>query len=88
MLKINSIILTSLQPFSLLLTIVYILEMKIIGYEFSVILISGNHTCVAVISNFIPKSDVDYYTVPQGLETEPKLPPFLVDPLHKFIMQV
>ncbi|XP_075220966.1 ankyrin repeat and MYND domain-containing protein 2 [Lycorma delicatula] len=48
----------------------------------------GNHHCVAVINNFIPKSDVDYYTVPQGLEKEPKLPPVLAAPLHKFIMQV
>jgi hypothetical protein len=50
--------------------------------------ISGNHVCVAIINNYIPKSDVDYYTIPQGLETEPKLPPTLAAPLHKFIMQV
>jgi hypothetical protein len=51
-------------------------------------LISGNHVCVAVINSYIPKSDVDYYTIPQGLETEPKLLPTLAAPLHKFIMQV
>uniref|UniRef100_A0A1B6D4L7 MYND-type domain-containing protein n=3 Tax=Clastoptera arizonana TaxID=38151 RepID=A0A1B6D4L7_9HEMI len=48
----------------------------------------GNHMCVAVINNFIPKSEVDYYTIPQGFEVEPKLPPALSAPLHKFIMQV
>lgn len=48
----------------------------------------GNHACVAVINNFVPKLDVDYYTKPSGLETEPKLPPHLSGPLHKFIMQV
>lgn len=48
----------------------------------------GNHDCVAVINNFVPKSDVDYYTKPRGLETESKLPGHLALPLHKFIMQV
>lgn len=43
---------------------------------------------MVVINNFIPKADVDYYTIPQGLETEPKLPPILANPLHKFISQV
>ncbi|GFG38137.1 hypothetical protein Cfor_04788, partial [Coptotermes formosanus] len=47
----------------------------------------GNHACVAVINSYIPKSDVDYYTIPQGLETEPKLPPTVAAPLHKFVMQ-
>ncbi|PSN46894.1 hypothetical protein C0J52_17562 [Blattella germanica] len=48
----------------------------------------GNHACVAVINNHIPRLDIDYYTVPQGLETEPKLQPILAAPLHKFVMQV
>lgn len=48
----------------------------------------GMHACVATINNHIPKSDVDYYTVPHGLETEPKLPPFMASALHKFMMQV
>lgn len=48
----------------------------------------GNHACVAVINNFVPRAEVDYYTVPHGLEKEPRLPPFLAAPLHKFIMQV
>ena len=51
-------------------------------------MIAGNHGCVAVINNHIPRSDIDYYTVVQGLETEPKLPPILAAPLHKFVMQV
>ncbi|XP_071566061.1 ankyrin repeat and MYND domain-containing protein 2 [Temnothorax nylanderi] len=48
----------------------------------------GNHNCVATINNFIPKADIDYYIKPQGLQTEPMLPPHLADYFHKFIMQV
>ncbi|KAK6625728.1 hypothetical protein RUM43_006027 [Polyplax serrata] len=48
----------------------------------------GNHACVTTINNFIPKSDVDYYCVPSGFEVEPKLPPLVAAPLHKFIMEV
>ncbi|XP_011647090.1 ankyrin repeat and MYND domain-containing protein 2 [Pogonomyrmex barbatus] len=48
----------------------------------------GNHNCVATINNFIPKADIDYYIKPQGLQTEPMLPPYLADYFHKFIMHV
>lgn len=48
----------------------------------------GHHNCVATINNYIPKSDVDYYTKPQGSSKEPLLPPFLAESFHKFIMQV
>ncbi|XP_039292337.1 LOW QUALITY PROTEIN: ankyrin repeat and MYND domain-containing protein 2 [Nilaparvata lugens] len=48
----------------------------------------GNHNCVAVINNFIPKSEVDYYTVTRGLEKEPILPPALATAFHKFIIKV
>ncbi|KAL1140202.1 hypothetical protein AAG570_000134 [Ranatra chinensis] len=48
----------------------------------------GFHNCVAVINNYIPKSEVEYYTLTHGLETEPKLPSVYASPLHKFIMQV
>lgn len=48
----------------------------------------GNHNCVATINNFIPKADIDFYIKPQGLQTEPMLPPHLADYFHKFIMQV
>ncbi|XP_012272395.1 ankyrin repeat and MYND domain-containing protein 2 [Orussus abietinus] len=47
----------------------------------------GNYNCVATINNFIPKADIDYYIKPQGLQTEPLLPPHLADSFHKFIMQ-
>lgn len=43
---------------------------------------------MAVINNYIPKSEVDYYTVPVGLEKEPKLQPELAAALHKLVMQV
>ncbi|XP_044268785.1 ankyrin repeat and MYND domain-containing protein 2 [Tribolium madens] len=48
----------------------------------------GHHKCVAIINNYIPKSEVDYYTVVQGVQTEPYLPPFLSESFHKLIIQV
>ena len=48
----------------------------------------GNHSCVVTINNFIPKADIDYYIKPQGLQTEPMLPPYLAESFYKFIMQV
>ncbi|XP_055860628.1 ankyrin repeat and MYND domain-containing protein 2-like [Biomphalaria glabrata] len=35
----------------------------------------GQHQCVSVINNYFPREEIDYYTKPQGLEKEPKLPP-------------
>ncbi|XP_030644344.1 ankyrin repeat and MYND domain-containing protein 2-like [Chanos chanos] len=46
----------------------------------------GQHDCVTVINNFFSRSRLEYYTRPQGLEREPKLPPKLAGPLHKIIM--
>lgn len=48
----------------------------------------GNHSCVATINNFIPKSEIDYFTEIQGQQTKPSLPPFITDSFHKFVMQV
>lgn len=48
----------------------------------------GHHSCVAVINNYVPKDDVDYYTTIQGVQTEPWLPPFIAESFHKLIMQV
>lgn len=48
----------------------------------------GNHSCVATINNFIPKEDIDYYTITQGVQTTPHLPPFIADSFHKFLMQI
>lgn len=48
----------------------------------------GNHHTVATINNFVPRSEIAYYSVPQGQQTEPFLPPILVDPLHKFFLGV
>lgn len=33
-------------------------------------------------------ADIDYYIKPQGLQTEPMLPPYIADSFHKFVMQV
>lgn len=46
----------------------------------------GQHDCVTVINNFFSRARLEFYTRPQGLETEPKLPPMLAGPLHKIIM--
>ncbi|KAF7476258.1 Hypothetical predicted protein [Marmota monax] len=43
------------------------------------------HDCVTIINNFFPRERLDYYTKPQGLDKEPKLPPKLAGPLHKII---
>ncbi|XP_031727138.1 ankyrin repeat and MYND domain-containing protein 2-like isoform X1 [Anarrhichthys ocellatus] len=46
----------------------------------------GQHDCVTVINNFFSRARLEYYTRPQGLEIEPRLPPRLAGPLHKIIM--
>nr|XP_061809014.1 ankyrin repeat and MYND domain-containing protein 2-like [Nerophis lumbriciformis] len=46
----------------------------------------GQHDCVTVINNFFSRASLEYYTRPQGLEREPKLPASLAGPLHKIIM--
>ncbi|XP_045491624.1 ankyrin repeat and MYND domain-containing protein 2 [Colias croceus] len=48
----------------------------------------GNHHTVATINNYIPRSEIAYYSVPQGLQTEAYLPPILVDTLHRFVLGV
>uniref|UniRef100_A0A8C5WB20 Ankyrin repeat and MYND domain-containing protein 2 n=1 Tax=Leptobrachium leishanense TaxID=445787 RepID=A0A8C5WB20_9ANUR len=45
----------------------------------------GQHDCVTVINNFYPREKLDYYTKPQGLSKEPKLPVKLAGPLYKII---
>ncbi|XP_058036489.1 ankyrin repeat and MYND domain-containing protein 2 isoform X1 [Ahaetulla prasina] len=45
----------------------------------------GQHDCVTVINNFFPREKLNYYTKPQGLDKEPKLPIKLAGPLHKII---
>lgn len=47
--------------------------------------ILGQHDCVTIINNFFPRERLDYYTKPQGLDKEPKLPVKLAGPLHKII---
>ncbi|KAJ7985394.1 hypothetical protein DPEC_G00351600 [Dallia pectoralis] len=46
----------------------------------------GQHDCVTVINNFFSRARLEYYTKPQGLEKDPKLPLKLAGPLHKIIM--
>lgn len=47
----------------------------------------GNHAAVACINNFIPKSEIEYFTKIQGQQTEATLPMILLDALHKFVIQ-
>lgn len=47
----------------------------------------GNHAAVACINNFVPKSEIEYYTRVQGQQTEPYLPIILLDSFHKFVIQ-
>lgn len=48
----------------------------------------SNHQAVATINNFIPKCDVEYYSKLQGQQTESYLPIILLEPFHKFIIQI
>ncbi|CAB0019255.1 unnamed protein product [Nesidiocoris tenuis] len=48
----------------------------------------GNHQCVAVINNFIPKSDVDYFTVSHADGVAPTLPASFASAFHRLVMQV
>lgn len=47
----------------------------------------GNHAAVATINNFIPKTEIEYYTIIQGQQTEPYLPVYLLDSFHNFVIQ-
>lgn len=48
----------------------------------------SNHNVVATINNFIPKSDLEYFTKVQGQQTEPYLPTILLESFHKFIIEI
>lgn len=46
----------------------------------------GQHQIASFINNFIPKEDVQVYTVAQGLDTEPELPLECLQPFHRLIL--
>ncbi|KAG1701331.1 Ankyrin repeat and MYND domain-containing protein 2 [Nymphon striatum] len=46
----------------------------------------SNHDVVSLINNFMSKEEIDYFTVPNGLEKEGKLPVHLAEPLHKLLL--
>ena len=48
----------------------------------------GNHECVAVINNYVPKEDIFYYTRKQPFEEKAKLPLKMATPLHNLVMLV
>ena len=48
----------------------------------------GNHDCVAIINNYVPKEDILYFTRKQPFEEEPKLSPELAKPLHDLVMMM
>jgi len=46
----------------------------------------GNHECVAIINNYVPKESVYYFTRKQPFEEKAKLPIELAKPLHQLVM--
>ena len=48
----------------------------------------GNHHCVSVINNHVPREDVLYFTRKQPFEEKPKLATDLVKPLHELVMSM
>eukprot|EP01137_Pigoraptor_chileana_P006085 Opistho-2@50030 len=46
----------------------------------------GQHECASLINNFFPFSHLEYFTKPQGLETEPKLKPEMGPILHGYVL--
>ena len=48
----------------------------------------GNHECVAIINNYVPKESVYYFTRKQPFEEKAKLPIELAKPLHQLVMLV
>ena len=48
----------------------------------------GNHECVSIINNFVPKEDVFYYTRKQPFEEKAKLPMNMAKPLYELVMLV
>lgn len=48
----------------------------------------GNKLAVQTINNFIPREEIAYYTKLQGIQTEPYLPPFLIERFHQLTMQL
>jgi len=45
----------------------------------------GQHKVVQVINNFLPLSQLDYFTRTHGLEKEPRLKKHLLQPLNRFL---
>lgn len=48
----------------------------------------NNHACVATINNFIPKSNLEYFSTVQSGQTEPILPPEILDKFHKLVIEI
>ncbi len=49
---------------------------------------AGNHECVSIINNFVPKEDVYYFTRKQPFEETAKLPLALAKPIHNLVMSM
>ncbi len=54
----------------------------------NILFFTGNHAVVSIINNFIPRTDIEHYTVASNDQSESKLPPAAAPALHKFVMQV
>lgn len=47
----------------------------------------SNHDVVAIINNFLPREEIEYYARPHGLDKEAKLPAPLVGPLYQLVVR-
>ena len=71
-------------PLLVLEFIIHRIWIRISSYLF----LTGNHAVVSIINNFIPRTDIEHYTVASSDQAESKLPPAVAPALHKFVMQV
>ena len=46
----------------------------------------GNHKPANIINNYLKKDAIEYFAEIHGLESEPRLPRFLCNPVHKFVI--
>lgn len=74
-------------PIRLSTRLFFVLEIDFI-FEREMKMFAANHHCASVINNYVRKSDVEYFTVPRGTDTKPKLLPVLSIPLYTYIMEV
>lgn len=48
----------------------------------------GNFACVETINNYVTRSSLEYYTQLHGQQTEPQIPPSLLQSFHAFVTEI